>query len=367
MVARLLAGRAMAKSDYYDVLGVARDADGSAIKNAFRKLAMKYHPDKNPNDPSAEGKFKEINEAYGVLSDEDKRAAYDRYGHAAFEGGGGGPPGGFTGGSFEDVFSRFGDIGDMLGELFGRQGGGGSRGPRRGSDLQIAVRISFDDAVRGKKTDVTYDRHDVCDTCTGTGAKPGTKPQKCKTCGGQGRISRQQGFFNVQTTCPVCQGAGETVKDKCGDCSGHGVKRVQRTLSVKIPAGIDDGMRMRVSSEGETGGPGGQRGDLQIIIQVEAHPIFKRDGAHVHVQRDLTFAQASLGDELVVPTVHGEERVHVPPGTQHGTVLRLRNRGMARLDGQGNGDEFITLNLTVPTQLTREQVELMQKLKASGL
>ncbi len=356
----------MAKSDYYDVLGVARDADGSAIKNAFRKLAMKYHPDKNPNDPSAEGKFKEINEAYGILSDEDKRALYDRYGHAAFDGAGGGPPGGFTGGSFEDVFSRFGDIGDMLGELFGRQGGG-SRGPRRGSDLQIAVRISFDDAVRGKKTDVTYDRHDVCDTCTGTGAKPGTKPQKCKTCGGQGRISRQQGFFNVQTTCPVCQGAGETVKDKCGDCSGHGVKRVQRTLSVKIPAGIDDGMRMRVSSEGETGGPGGQRGDLQIIIQVEPHPIFKRDGAHVHVQRDLTFAQAALGDELVVPTVHGEERVHVPPGTQHGTVLRLRNRGMARLDGQGNGDEFITLNLTVPTQLTREQVELMQKLKASGL
>ena len=259
MVARLLAGRAMAKSDYYDVLGVARDADGSAIKNAFRKLAMKYHPDKNPNDPSAEGKFKEINEAYGVLSDEDKRAAYDRYGHAAFEGGGGGPPGGFTGGSFEDVFSRFGDIGDMLGELFGRQGGG-SRGPRRGSDLQIAVRISFDDAVRGKKTDVTYDRHDVCDTCTGSGAKPGTKPQKCKTCGGQGRISRQQGFFNVQTTCPVCQGAGETVKDKCGDCSGHGVKRVQRTLSVKIPAGIDDGMRMQSRPRARPAAPVGSAG-----------------------------------------------------------------------------------------------------------
>jgi len=354
----------MAKTDFYDVLGVSRDADASAIKNAFRKLAMKYHPDKNPNDPSAEGKFKEINEAYGALSDEDKRAQYDRFGHAAFEGGGGPPSG--HGGNFEDVFSRFGDIGDMLGELFGRQGGG-SRGARRGSDLQIGVRISFQDAVVGKKVDVTYDRHDVCATCTGTGAKAGTKPQKCKTCSGQGRIARQQGFFMVQTTCPVCQGSGETVKDKCGDCAGHGVKRVQRTLSVKIPAGIDDGMRMRVPNEGETGGQGGQRGDLQIVIQVEAHPVFKRDGAHVHLERELTFAQASLGDELTVETVHGEERVHVPPGTQHGTVLRLRNRGLPRLDGQGNGDQFITLGLTVPTILTREQVELMQKLRATGL
>ena len=354
----------MAKTDYYDVLGVSRDADAVAIKNAFRKLAMKYHPDKNPNDPSAEEKFKEINEAYGVLSDEDKRAQYDRFGHAAFEGGG--APGGFGGGSFEDVFSRFGDIGDMLGELFGRQGGG-SRGPRRGSDLQVGVQISFEDAVRGTKRDVTYERHDVCGTCTGSGAKPGTKPQKCRTCGGQGRIARQQGFFMVQTTCPVCQGAGEMVKDKCSDCAGHGVKRVQRTLSVKIPAGIDDGMRMRIPSEGETGGPGGQRGDLAIVVQVQAHPFFKRDGAHVHLQKDVTYAQAALGDELEVPTVHGEERVHVPPGTQHGTVLRLRNRGVPRLDGQGHGDQFVTLNLVVPTTLTREQVELMQKLRASGL
>jgi molecular chaperone DnaJ len=354
----------MGKADYYDVLGVPRDAEQNAIKNAFRKLAMKYHPDKNPNDPSAEHKFKEINEAYSVLSNDDRRAQYDRFGHAAFENGG--VPGGFTGGSFEDIFSRFGDIGDMLGELFGRQGGGG-RGPRRGSDLQIGVRISFEEAVTGKKTDVTYDRHDVCDTCTGSGAKPGTRPQKCKTCGGQGRIARQQGFFMVQTTCPVCQGSGETVKDKCGDCSGHGVKRVQLTLAVKIPAGIDDGMRMRVPSEGETGGPGGQRGDLHILVQVGAHAYFKRDGAHVHLQRDLSYVQASLGDELTVPTVHGEERVHVPPGTQHGTVLRLRNRGLPRLDGAVHGDQFVTLNLVVPTTLTREQVQLLDKLKATGL
>jgi molecular chaperone DnaJ len=352
----------MAKHDYYEVLGVSREADAVTIKNAFRKLAMKYHPDKNPNDPAAESKFKEINEAYGVLSDEDKRAQYDRFGHAAFDLSG---AGGFHAGSFEDVFSRFGDIGDMLGELFGR--GAAPRGPRRGADLQVGVRITFEDAVRGVKRDVTYERHDVCDTCTGSGAKPGTKPQKCKTCGGQGRIARQQGFFMVQTTCPVCQGSGETIRDKCVDCQGHGVKRVQRTLSVKIPPGIDDGMRMRVPSEGETGGPGGQRGDLAILVQVEPHALFKRDGAHVHVQQDMSYAQATLGDELTVPTLHGHEKVHVPPGTQHGTVLRLRNRGIPRLDGHGNGDQFVTLQLVVPTNLTREQVELMQKLRSTGL
>jgi molecular chaperone DnaJ len=255
----------------------------------------------------------------------------------------------------------------MINEIFGRQGGGRSRGPRRGSDLQVGVRISFEEAVTGKKCDVTFDRHDVCGTCEGSGAKPGTKPVKCKTCGGQGRIARQQGFFMVQTTCPVCQGVGETVKDRCGDCSGQGVKRVQRTLSVKIPAGIDDGMRLRVPSEGETGGPGGQRGDLHVLIQVEPHPIFKRDGQHVHVQRDISFTQAVLGDEFAVPTIHGEEKVTIPAGTQHGTVLRLRNRGMPRLDGHGHGDHFVALNVTVPESLTRDQVELLQKLRAAGL
>lgn len=355
------AAKTMAKADYYEVLGVSRDADAGALKNAFRKLAMKFHPDKNPNNPEAEERFKELNEAYSVLSDEEKRAQYDRFGHAAFEGGG--APG-FQGGSFEDIFSHFGDI---LGDLFGQRGGGGRSGRGRGSDLQVGVRITFEEAVRGKKCDVTYERHDVCETCKGNGAKPGTKPHKCKTCGGQGRIARQQGFFMVQTTCPVCQGAGETVKDKCGDCSGQGVKRVQRTLSLKIPPGIDDGMRMRVPSEGETGGPGGIRGDLHVLVQVEPHAFFKRDGSHVHLQRDLSFTQATLGDELVVPTLHGEEAVHVPPGTQHGTVLRLRNRGIPRLDGTGNGDQFVTLSVTVPATMTREQAELIKQLRAAGL
>lgn len=352
----------MAKQDYYEALGVPRDADPAAIKTAFRKLALKYHPDKNPNNPEAEEKFKEINEAYSVLSDEDKRAQYDRFGHAAFEGGGGG--GGFRGGSFDDIFGSFGEI---FGELFGQQGGRGRGGPRRGQDLQVGVRLSFEEAVSGKKTDVTFERHDVCGTCEGSGAKAGTKPIKCKTCGGQGRIARQQGFFMVQTTCPVCQGSGEQIKDKCGDCQGHGVRRVQRTLSVKIPAGIDTGMRLRVSGEGETGGPGGQRGDLHVVIQVDPHPVFKRDGADIHMQRDILFTEAALGAEIELPTLAGQEVVSVPAGTQHGSVLRLRNRGMPRLDGHGSGDQYIQLNVVIPTELSKDQVSLLEKLRAAGL
>jgi len=352
----------MGKRDYYEVLGVARDADGSALKSAYRKLAMKYHPDRNQNDPEAEARFKEVSEAYSVLSDDDKRARYDRFGHAGLDGAGGAGPGS---GGFEDIFQHFGDI---FGDIFGqRQGGGrGGRGGR-GADLQMAVKVSFEEAVTGTKKDVTYERHDVCTTCTGTGAKPGTKPETCRPCGGSGRIARQQGFFMVQTTCPVCQGAGKTVKHKCDDCGGHGVKRVKRTISVKIPAGIDDGMRLRVPNEGETGGPNAPRGDLGIVVQVEPHPVFQRDGAHVHGQKEISFSQAALGDELQVGTLHGEELVVIPPGTQHGTVLRLRNRGIPRLDGTGNGDQFVTLSVMVPEHVTREQAELIKQLRATGL
>ena len=356
----------MAKKCYYEVLSVARDADGSTIKSAYRKLAMKFHPDRNPDNPEAEEAFKEVSEAYSILSDDDKRARYDRFGHAGLEAAGQG--GGFSGG-FEDIFGQFSDI---LGDLF-QQGGGrgrggrGGGGVRRGNDVQVAVTISFEDAVRGIKKDVTYDRHDACGTCHGSGARPGTKPEACRTCGGGGRIARQQGFFMVQTICPVCSGAGHTVRDKCLDCGGQGAKRVQRTLAVKIPAGIDDGMRLRVPGEGESGGRGSQRGDLGILIQVEEHPTFRRDGANVHMLHDLTFTAATLGTELKLPTVHGEETVAIPPGTQHGTVLRLRNRGVPRLDGGGNGDQFVTLNVVVPTKLDAKQAELVKQLRLAGL
>lgn len=352
----------MSKRDYYDVLGVQRDADANAIKAAYRKLAMKYHPDRNRDDKGAEAMFKEVSEAYSVLADDEKRAHYDRFGHMQA----GGPGGGFGGGSFDDIMDHFSDMfSDLFGQAGGRRQGRSGRG--RGADLQMAIRISFDEAVRGLKKDVTFERNDTCTTCTGTGAKPGTKPDTCKSCNGSGRIARQQGFFMVQTTCPVCQGAGKTVKDKCSDCGGTGGKRVKRTIALKIPAGIDDGMRLRVPNEGEPGQGGGPPGDLGIVVQVEPHPEFQRDGAHVHVQKDIAYTQAALGDELKVKTIHGEELVVIPPGTQHGTVLRLRNRGIPRLDGTGNGDQFVTLGVTVPADLTRDQAELLKQLRAAGL
>ncbi|MFO0744871.1 MAG: molecular chaperone DnaJ [Myxococcota bacterium] len=356
----------MSKRDYYEVLGVERDADATAIKAAYRKLAMKYHPDRNRDDKNAEAMFKEVSEAYGVLCDEEKRAHYDRFGHMQP-----GQGGGFQGGGFDDIMDHFTDIfSDLFGQGGGRgqgRGGGGRGGRGRGADLQMAVRISFEDAVKGLKKDVTFERHEHCATCAGSGAKAGTKPDICKSCNGSGRIARQQGFFMVQTTCPVCQGAGKTVKDKCGDCKGAGVKRVKRTIALKIPPGIDDGMRLRVPNEGEPGPGGGPPGDLGIVVQVEPHPEFQRDGAHVHVQKDIAFSQATLGDELKVKTIHGEELVIIPPGTQHGTVLRLRNRGIPRIDGTGNGDQFVTLSVTVPADLTREQAELVKQLRAAGL
>ncbi len=349
----------MAKQDYYEVLGVQRDADAAQLKQAYRKLAKQFHPDFNPNNAEAEERFKQVSEAYSVLSDAEKRERYDRFGHQGLEGGGGGGAG-----DFGDIFSHFGDI---FGDLFGRGGGGGARRGRRGPDLATELEITFEEAVSGTKKDITFERHDVCGTCDGSGAKQGTRPDPCGTCRGSGRITRQQGFFMVQTTCPVCQGQGVTIKDKCGDCSGQGFRRVQRTLSVRIPAGIDDGMRMRVPGEGETGGPGGERGDLSILVRVAAHPVFRRDGPHIHIEREISLSQAALGDELTVPTLTGEEVVTVPPGTQHGTVLRLRGRGMQRVNARTSGDQYITLNIAVPEKLEPSQREALQRLREVGL
>jgi len=350
----------MAKQDYYEVLGVEKSVDAASLKQAYRKLAKQYHPDFNPNNPESEEKFKTVSEAYSVLSDAEKRERYDRFGHQGLEGGGGGH------GDASDIFSHFGDI---FGDLFGRggSGGGGAKRARRGADLQTELTVTFAEAVTGTKKDITFERHDVCGTCDGSGAKKGTKPDSCGTCRGSGRITRQQGFFMVQTTCPVCQGQGVTIKEKCGDCTGQGFRRVQRTLSVRIPAGIDDGMRMRVPGEGETGGAGGERGDLSILIHVEAHEEFRRDGAHIHIERELSLSQTALGCELSVPTLTGDEVVTVPPGTQHGTVLRLRGRGMPRVNAKAHGDQFITLQLGVPAKVTVEQRVALERLREVGL
>ncbi|MFT7581243.1 MAG: molecular chaperone DnaJ [Myxococcota bacterium] len=350
-----------AKRCYYEVLSVERDADGGTVKRAYRKMAMKFHPDRNPDDATAEDRFKEASEAYSVLSDADKRSTYDRFGHAGMS------QQSMPQGGFEDIFSHFGDI---LGDIFGGGGGGGGRGRRqvrRGGDLRAELQISFEEAVDGTRRDVTFNRHDVCGTCEGDGAKPGTHPETCSSCTGSGRIARQQGFFMVQTTCPVCRGAGQIVKERCGGCEGDGVKQVQRTLSVKVPAGIDDGMRLRVAGEGETGGPDSIRGDLSITVRVEPHEVFQRDGSHLHLQQPISLSQATLGDDLEVRTLKGEEQVSIPPGTQSGTVIRLRNRGVTRLDGAGHGDLFVTLSIDVPDTLTAEQREAMEQLRNVGL
>ncbi len=348
----------MTKQDYYEVLGVARDADAAEIRRAYRKMAVQYHPDRNPNDPAAEDRFKECAEAYEVLSDPDKRQTYDRFGHAGLQGQG---FEGFQGG-FEDVFSHFGDI---LGDLFG--GGAATRARARGADLRYDLELSLEEAAFGTKKDIEFHRREACDTCHGSGAKKGTSPAACGTCSGSGRVTRQQGFFMVQTPCPVCRGAGRVVKDKCEDCAGAGTQTVKRNVSVSIPAGVDDGVRMRVSGEGESAGAHGSRGDLYVFIHVTPHERFQRDGADIHSEASITFTQAALGDELEVETLHGPERVKIPAGTQPGTVVRLKKKGVARLNRGGQGDHFVTLNVAVPDKLSREQRKAIDRLRELGL
>lgn len=348
----------MSQADYYDVLGVAKDADASEIKRAYRKAAVKFHPDRNPGDSEAEERFKQAAEAYQVLSDPEKRRNYDLYGHEGVEAG----LGGF--GGFEDIFSHFSDI---LGDLFGGAGSARRARRQRGADLRHNIEIAFEEAVFGAKKEISFQRRESCDSCTGSGAAPGTTPSRCGACNGTGRITRQQGFFMVQTACPVCRGAGTTIEDKCEDCGGQGVTLVDRELTVNIPAGVDDGVRMRLAGEGEGAGPRGDRGDLYVFISVKPHEVFQRDGADVHMHLDIPFSSAALGAELTVPTVHGEEQVEIPAGTQAGTVLRLRNKGIPRLQRGGQGDHFVTIGVSVPDKLKRDQKKLLQQLRDAGL
>ncbi|MBS1187411.1 MAG: dnaJ [Burkholderiaceae bacterium] len=348
------------KRDYYEVLGIAKGASEDEIKKAYRKMAMKHHPDRNPdNKKAAEEKFKEINEANDVLSDPQKREAYDRYGHAGLEGGmGGGGAGGFHGGGFADAF------GDIFGDIFGG-GRGRSGGPQmyRGADLRYNLEISLEQAANGFDTTIRVPSWDNCEACHGSGAKPGTSPVTCTTCNGHGQVRMQQGFFSIQQTCPTCQGKGQIITEPCPACSGAGKIKRNKTLEVKIPAGIDDGMRIRSSGNGEPGQNGGPPGDLYVEVHIKPHSIFQRDGDDLHCEMPISFAKAALGGDIEVPTLGGKVAFTVPEGTQTGKVFRLRGKGIKGVRSSRVGDLFCHVAVETPVKLTDRQKELLQELE----
>jgi molecular chaperone DnaJ len=351
----------MSKRDYYEILAVGRNATDQEIKSAYRRLAVKYHPDKNPNDATAEEKFKEAAEAYSVLSDPEQRRRYDRFGHAGVSSSAGAGNWGAPG---------FGGIEDILGDLFGFGdvfGGGGRGGTRRsaaqrGADLRYDLEITLEEAAKGMTAQLRIPRLETCDTCKGSGAKGGTQPESCSTCGGTGQVRYQQGFFSVARTCHVCRGAGRVVKDPCDTCKGAGRVEREKQMEVKIPAGVETGSRLRVSGEGESGTQGGVPGDLYVVIHVAAHEQFERQGSNLYEAVPITFAQAALGADIMVKTLDGEEKLKVPMGTQTGTVFRLRGKGMPALGGRGRGDLFVSATVMTPKSLTREQRRLLEQL-----
>ncbi|HEX2835523.1 MAG TPA: molecular chaperone DnaJ [Thermoanaerobaculia bacterium] len=345
------------KRDYYEVLGVAKTATLDEVKKAYRKLAVKFHPDKNPGDAEAEEKFKEAAEAYGVLSDEEKRARYDRYGHQGMSGMGGFDP------------NQFADFGDILGDLFGFGDFFGTRGrrgtrPARGNDLRYDMQLEFMDAVFGKDVTINVPRVITCATCSGAGAKPGTQPVSCTGCGGRGQIRYSQGFFAVSRTCPQCGGAGKVIKDPCVTCAGAGRVREEKKISVKIPAGVDDGSRLRVAGEGEAGFNGGPAGDLYVFISVREHAKFQRRDYDIHAEQGVSYTQAALGGDLKVETIDGVEPLKIPAGTQPNQVFRLRNKGVPFIDGSGRGDHYVHVAVRIPQSLNPEQRDLLEKLAA---
>jgi molecular chaperone DnaJ len=352
------------KRDYYEVLGVPRDVSAEDMKKAYRKLAVKHHPDKNPGDKTAEDKFKEIGEAYDILSDDQKRAAYDRYGHGAFANGGGGGGGG---GGFHDPFDIFREVfggsggggGGVFESFFGGGGGGGGRqrrdGPQRGSDLRYGMEITLEEAAQGTEREIEYDRQAVCKTCTGSGSASGAGKKTCRTCGGAGQVISSRGFFQIQQNCPDCQGSGEVISDPCKPCSGSGRTKERTKLRGQIPAGIEDGSRLRSGGNGDYGAKGGPAGDLYIVVQVKAHEIFEREGDDLHCQMPLSFSTATLGGETTVPTLECKANLKVPAGTQNGTTFRLRGKGMKILGEERHGDLYVHVQIAVPTQLSAEQ------------
>ena len=351
----------MSKRDYYEVLGVSRDASDRDVKKAYRRLAMKYHPDRNPDDKVAEEKFKEANEAYEVLSDAQKKAAYDQYGHAGVDpnmGGGGGFGGGA--GGFSDIF------GDVFGDIFGGQGGGGRRSRvQRGADLRYNLELDLEEAVRGVEKQIRIPTLVACETCDGSGAKPGTSPKTCGTCGGVGQVRMQQGFFSVQQTCPACHGEGSTVTDPCTDCRGRGRTEQTKTLSVKIPAGVDTGDRIRLAGEGEAGSHGGPAGDLFVQVAVRQHPIFERDGRNLYCDVPVSFVDAALGGEIEVPTLDGRVKLKVPAESQTDKMFRLRGRGVPPVRGGAPGDLICKIVVETPVNLNSRQKDLLREFQST--
>ena len=348
----------MSKRDYYEILGVDKSASEKEIKKAYRRVAMKYHPDRNPDDHDAEDKFKEANEAYEILSDPQKKAAYDQYGHAGVDPSAGGGAGGFGSGSFSDIF------GDVFGDIFGGAGGG-HRGPQRGSDLRYNLEIDLEQAVKGTTIQIKVPTLVGCEPCGGTGAKKGSSPVNCTTCGGVGQVRMQQGFFSVQQTCPNCRGKGKTISDPCNKCHGQGRVEETKTLSVKVPAGVDTGDRIRLGGEGEAGPDGGPSGDLYVQVAVREHSLFERDGKHLYCEVPISFVDAALGGELEVPTLDGRVKLKIPAETQTGKLFRLRGKGVTPVRGGSVGDLLCRVVLETPVNLTKKQKELMQQLQES--
>jgi molecular chaperone DnaJ len=348
----------MSKRDYYEVLGVARNASEADLKKAFRRLAMKLHPDRNPGDKKAEEQFKEVKLAYDVLSDPKKRSAYDQFGHAGVEAGAGGfgGPGDFGGGSFQDIF------GDVFGDIFGGRGG---RRSGRGTDLRYDLDLTLEEAVTGKDVKIRIPTLVDCQFCGGTGAKPGTKPKACPTCGGAGQVRMQQGFFSIQQTCPQCRGSGKIVEEACGHCRGRGRLQEEKTLSVKVPAGVDNGDRIRLTGEGERGEHGGPPGDLYVQVQVKEHPIFTREDAHLYCEVPICFTLAALGGDLEVPTLDGKVMLKIPAGTQTGKLFRVRGKGIKPVRGSQVGDLLCRVLVETPVNLTERQKELLRELDSS--
>lgn len=348
----------MAKKDYYETLGVNRDASDEEIKKAYRKLAMKHHPDRNPDNPKAEAHFKEAKEAYEILSDAQKRSAYDSYGHAGVDQQAGMGGAGMGAGGFADAF------GDIFGEIFGGGRGGGRSNVYRGADLRYNLEISLEDAARGTETKIRIPTMQECETCKGSGAKAGTSPTTCTTCNGQGQVRMQQGFFSIQQTCPRCHGTGKMIQSPCATCSGAGRVKKHKTLSVKIPAGVDDGDRIRLSGEGEHGVNGGPAGDLYVVVQITPHEVFTRDHNDLHCEMPISFTTAALGGEIDIPTLDGHAKIKIPSETQSGQTFRLRGKGIKGVRSASYGDLMCHVVVETPVKLTERQKEILRELEA---